>query len=55
MSTVKESAINIIKNLPEHATWDDIIYQLYVKEKIDSSLKAAEQGRIVCHENVRKL
>lgn len=54
MSRVKEAAIKIITNLPDQATWDDIMYQLYVKKKIEISLKAAEDGKVYSHEEVKK-
>ncbi|MGE4274333.1 MAG: hypothetical protein AB7E31_16000 [Desulfitobacterium sp.] len=54
MSQVKEAAIRIIENLPDQATLDDIMYQLYVKKKIDLSLKAAEDGKVYSHEDVKK-
>lgn len=53
MSQIKEAAIKIITNLPDQATWDDIMYQLYVKKKIELSLKAAE-GKAYSHEEVKK-
>jgi predicted transcriptional regulator len=54
MSRAKEAAIKIITNLPDQATWDDIMYQLYVKKKIEFSLKAAEEGKVYSHEEVKK-
>lgn len=54
LSFAKDDARKIIENLPEHATWDDIMYQFYVKKKITNSLEAAEKGRIMTHEDVRK-
>lgn len=50
----KDDARKIIENLPEQATWDDIMYQFYVKKKITTSIEAAEEGRIMTHEDVRK-
>jgi len=32
MSIVKEEAKKLIDKLPEYATWDDIMYELYVKK-----------------------
>jgi len=40
--------------LPEHATWDDIMYELYVKKKLAVALKAAEEGHVISHEEVKK-
>jgi len=55
MYTIKEEAKNLIDNLPEQATWDDIMYEFYVKKKISAGLKAAEEGRVVSHEEVKKI
>ncbi len=54
MSLAKDEARRIIDNLPEEATWDDIMYQLYVKEKTDKSLAEIEQGKVLSHEEVRR-
>lgn len=54
MSIIKEEARKIIDNLPEQATWDDIMYQFYVKKKIMVSIEAAEDGNIISHEEVKK-
>jgi len=53
MSSVKEAARSIVDNLPEQATWDDLMYELYVKQKIEAGLEAAAAGRTVPHEEVK--
>ncbi len=53
MSSIKEAARSIVDNLPEQATWDDLMYELYVKQKIEAGLKAADEGRTVPHEEVK--
>jgi len=40
--------------LPEETSWDDLIYQMYVREKIAVGIEAAEQGRVVAHEEFKK-
>ena len=55
MSTTKEEAMKLIAQLPEEVTWEDIMYRVYVKRKIDEGIKAAEEERTVSHEEVRKL
>ena len=54
MSSAKDAARQIIEQLPEQATWDDIMYELYVKQKIEESLKAAEEGRTISHEEAKR-
>ena len=45
MATAKEAARELIERLPEEASWDDIMYELYVKQKIDAGLQAVADGR----------
>ncbi len=52
MSTTKEEALQLISQLPEEVTWED---RLYVKRKIEEGIKAAEEGRIVSHDEVKEL
>ena len=54
MSLAKDEARRIIDNLPEDATWDDIMYQLYVKEKTDKALAEIEQGEVLSHEEAKR-
>ena len=54
MPAVKEEAIKLIENLPDDLSWDDIIYEMYVKKKIEIGLKAAEEGRVIPHSEVKK-
>ena len=55
MSTAKEEAIKAISRLPEEASWDEIMYKIYVKKKIEEGLRAADEGRAVPHEEVKEM
>jgi predicted transcriptional regulator len=54
MGGVREEAQKLIDALPEESSWDDLIYQMYVRKKIAKGIEAAEQGRVVPHEEVKK-
>ena len=54
MQSAKDTARKIIERLPDQATWDDIMYELYVKQKIEVGLKAADEERTVSHEDAKK-
>ncbi|MGH7339235.1 MAG: hypothetical protein ACREKH_01965 [Candidatus Rokuibacteriota bacterium] len=43
MSKVKEQARQIVDRLPEDATWDDVMYELYVTEREADAPKAPER------------
>ena len=44
---VKTSAREAIESLPENSTWDDVIYRMYVRQKIDAGLADVDAGRVV--------
>jgi hypothetical protein len=54
MNTVKAEAIRLIDDLPKGVTWDDVLYELYVKMKIEHSLQEAEKGNIFSHAEAKK-
>jgi predicted transcriptional regulator len=54
MSSVKEIAKQVIDRLPEDAGWTDIMYELYVKQKIEAGLADAAEGRTTDHEEVKR-
>lgn len=54
MSSVKDAAKEVIDRLPNEATWNDLMYELYVKQKIEAGLQAVTEGRVVSHEEVKR-
>ncbi len=50
----KKEALELIQNLPDDVTTDDIMYELYVKEKILSSMKKIKDGEGVPHEEIKE-
>ena len=54
MPTAKKQVLEMVKKLPEKATWDDIMYEIYVRKKIEAGINAADEGRVVPHEDVKK-
>lgn len=53
-STIKEEAAKLIQQLPEQATWDDVMYEIYVRQKIEEGIKAADSGNVLSHEEVKR-
>ena len=54
MSVAREEARKLLDEIPDNATWDDIMYQFYVRKKIEVALREAEDGRVVSHEEIKK-
>ena len=51
---VKSAARETIDLLPDDATWDDVIYRMYVRQKIEAGLADAEAGNLISTEEVRR-
>lgn len=54
MPTVKQIVHDIADHLPEQASFDDAMYALYVRQKLQRSLKAAEEGKVTSQEDMEK-
>lgn len=54
MSTVKTQARKIVEKLPESATWQDLIHEIEVRQRIDEGLRDIEEGCTTPHEEVRR-
>lgn len=54
-SNAKQEAKELLDKLPDGASWDDIMYQLYVRQKYESGIEAAGRGEGMVHERVEKL
>jgi predicted transcriptional regulator len=50
---IKQEARRLVENLPEDATWDDLMYQIYVRQAIEAGLEDSEAGRTVDIKEVR--
>jgi predicted transcriptional regulator len=52
--SIKQEAYRILDKLPDKATWDDLMYQIYVRQTIEAGIKDSEEGRTVDVQEVRK-
>ena len=52
-SKAKAHAREVIDSLPDSASWDDVMYELYVREAIDAGMADVKAGRSVPQAEVR--
>ena len=50
---VKEEARRLVERLPDDATWDDVMHEIYVRQSIEAGLTDSEAGRLTSVEDVR--
>ena len=54
MIAVKQEAQEMIQNLPDNCTYEDIQYHLYVLEKIKNGISCAEGGEVSSHQDAKE-
>jgi hypothetical protein len=54
MQTAKQEVMELLKDLPDDSTLEEIQYRLYVRKKIQRGLKDVEQDKILSQAEVEK-
>src|SRR5574337_205413 len=52
--TVKQAALRMIKHLPDDASLEDIMYELYFRQRVDRGLRELARGKTVSHTDVKR-
>ena len=53
-SLPKEEVRRLLDTLPDEASYEDIQYHIYVQQKIDRGLEAAERGDFISDEEIEQ-
>jgi hypothetical protein len=41
---MKEEAVKIVESLPDDATWEDLMYAIYVRQAVEEGLAESDAG-----------
>ena len=52
--SAKRIALEVIQRMPEGATLEQIMYELYFRQRVDRGLRELAAGKTVSHESVKK-
>ena len=52
---IKEEALRLVNELPEESNWDDLMYEIYVRQAVEEGLRDSEAGRTIDVREVRKM
>ncbi len=52
--SIKEEARRLVDKLPEESTWDDLMYEIYVRQAVEAGLEDSKAGRTTDVREVRK-
>ena len=53
-ATAKDAVREILEQLPEDASYEEIRYRIYVREKVERGLEDLRQGRVLTQEEVEQ-
>ena len=54
MNTAKEQVRDILEELPDDTTLEDIQYHIYVCEKVERGRRAVDENRVLSQEEVEQ-
>ena len=54
MVNIKDEVRRLLDRLPEDATWDDLMHEIYVRKAIDAGMADSDAGRTTPVDEVRK-
>jgi len=52
--TIKQKAHQLLDKLPDSASWEDVMYRIYVRQAIEAGFKDSDQARTTDVSEVRK-
>jgi len=54
VATAKEEIRRFIDTLPDDATWEDVQYSIYVRERIERGRREAAEGKVLDQDEVER-
>ena len=51
---LKEALHHLADQLPENATWRDVLYEAYVRQEVEAGLTEARRGEFATDEEVKE-
>jgi hypothetical protein len=54
LPSIKTEARRLVDQLPDDATWEDLLYEIYVRQAIEAGLKDSREGRTLPVSEVRR-
>ncbi len=52
--SIKSSAYRLLDDLPDSASWEDLMYRIYVRQAIEKGMKDSDANRVLDVREVRK-
>jgi hypothetical protein len=53
-TTAKQAALTLIQRMPEDASLEEVMYNLYFRQRVDRGLRELGAGKTVSHTEVKR-
>jgi hypothetical protein len=53
-ASIKAEARRLVDQLPDDASWDDLMYEIYVRQAVEAGMRDCQEGRKVPVAEVRR-
>lgn len=52
MGNAKADALTLIQKMPDDATWETVLYRVYIRAKVEQGMAEIDAGKGIPHEQV---
>ena len=53
-NSTKQVALKLIENLPDDASLEEVMYELYFRQRVDRGLRELDEGKTVSHAEIKR-
>lgn len=51
---IREEAHRLVDTLKEDSTWDDLMYEIYIRQMVETGIKDLDEGRVHDSDAIRE-
>jgi predicted transcriptional regulator len=52
--SAKQAALKVIESMPEDASLEEVMYELYFRKRVDRGLRELEEGKTISHAEIKR-
>jgi predicted transcriptional regulator len=53
-TSIKQAALRVIQRLPDDASLEEVMYELYFRQRVELGLRELDSGKTVSHSEVKR-
>ena len=53
-ASIKQTALRMIAKMPDDASLEDVMYELYFRQRVGRGIRQLNEGKTVSHEKVKR-